>query len=218
MVGGVVLLALVALGANYAALYIAQDTLANRLRADSGARSASVAIRSEPFLWDLAVKGHLAEVDVSASSVPAGPLVLSRVSLRAQGVTLDEPDLRRHLKVRVVAVDSATVSISVSPADLEAALERSFLSGVVSLAGGNLVRLGSGPLSLLGHLEVLHGDVLALVVGAHTLLSITLSSSDLVPDCPFALAANAESITLSCQVSPVPSKVIAAIDAASARA
>lgn len=204
----IVLVCLVVLvGLDIGGRVVAQDDLASRARADSGAQGASAAISGFPFLWHLLVDGDVPAARVQLTDASAGDrLRFQHLDVDLTGVHLDRGALVSHRQVRVRSIDAASASATVTAAELTAA------SGVpVSLPGNGIILVQAHGATLPATLTVEPGDVLVLDVAGRPVLRADLAASPLVPDCAMAVDVGTGSVQVSCHVAPVPSKVVQAI-------
>lgn len=195
-------------GLDMAGRVIAQDDLAGRAQATTGAQRASASISCFPFLWDLLVAGDVSGVRVRLAGVPVGALEVQELDVDLQGVRLDRAALAGHRQVRVRSIDAATAVVTVSAAGLSAA------AGVpVALPGQGQVLVEVAGRMLPASLVVEPDDVLVIHVAGRTVLRADLATSPVVPDCAMAVHIGAGSLDVSCHVSPVPARVVQAVSA-----
>jgi hypothetical protein len=106
-----VLLIVALIAVNFVTHSVAEQTLANRVKKASGARSVSASIDSSPFLYEVLVPAQIQGVRIDARGVPVGLVRLSDVSVDASQVRLDRHQLFADQRVHVVSIGSATVKV-----------------------------------------------------------------------------------------------------------
>lgn len=206
-----VLLSLLVLAAVLVALdiagrVVAQDDLASRAQAATGAQRASASISGFPFLWHLVVDGEVSGAQVRLSEVPVGTLELQELDVDLSGVRLDRAALVGHRRVHVLAVDAATATVTISAAALSAA------AGVpVAIAGQGQVLVQVAGRAIPASVAVEPGDVLVVEVAGRAVLRADLETSPVVPDCAMALHVGVGTLEVSCHVAPVPARVVHAV-------
>jgi LmeA-like phospholipid-binding len=190
-VAGILAFLLVAalVAANFVTHSVAEQTLANRVQKASGAQSVSASIDSSPFLYEVLVPATIQRVHIVAKGVPVGLVHLDQVSVDASQVRLDRHQLIADQRVHIVSIGSATVTVVVKPQGLASAL----------LSGADLLGL---------RVSVANGHELAVDFLGRQIYRVDLTSSPLVPDCPFSLQEIAGGYSLSCRVAPVPQSLL----------
>lgn len=201
----------IVVGADIGTRVFAQHQIADRAKASTGARSSAASISSFPFLYDLLVEGKANQVNVHLTEVPIGPLRISRVDMKANGVHLDVGYLVDHQKTRIKSIDSADARLTLTAADLSSA------TGVQVTVAGNQVTASVAGVGIPVTVSVAGGHILTLDVEGHRLFSFDLDLSPIIPTCQMQLTTASDALTLECQVSPVPPAVIAAVSAAASR-
>ena len=201
-----VLVVLVLVGLDVGARLLAQSELASRAKTASGAQSGSASISGFPFLWDLLDEGDVHGVHLHLAEVPAGPLRLSAVDVQLTGTHIDKGALFSNRQVRVQSIDSATATVTVTAADLSAAV-----GDTVSLPGQGRVLVDVAGHEVAAEFRVVADHELVLEVGAVPVLQSDLTSSPLVPECALAVAVGSGQLTVSCTVAPVPGRLVQAI-------
>jgi hypothetical protein len=201
-----VVVVLVLVGLDLGARAVAQSELASRAKAASSAQSASASIHGFPFLWDVLVQGTISGVHVHMSEVPAGPLRLSAVDVQLDGTHIDRGALFSHRQVHVQSIESATAAVTVTAADLSAAV-----GDTVSLPGAGRVLVDVAGLRVPAQLRVLGHRVLVLEVHGVAVLRSDLTASRLVPACALSVVVGSGQLTVSCTVAPVPGSVVQAV-------
>jgi hypothetical protein len=201
-----VVVVVVLVGLDLGARALAQSELASRAKSASGAQSTSASISGFPFLWNLLVQGSISRVHLHLSEVPAGPLRLSAVDVQLTGTHIDRGALFSHRQVHVTSIDSGTASVTVSAADLSAAV-----GDPVSLPGQGRVLVDVAGHRVVGQVRVLDDRVLVLDVEGVAVLRSDLTVSHLVPACALAVSVGSGQLTVSCTVAPVPGSVVQAV-------
>lgn len=201
-----VVVVLLLVGLDLGARAVAQSELASRAKSASGAQSASAAIHGFPFLWDLLAQGSISGIHVHLSEVPAGPLRLSAVDVQLDGTHIDRGALFSHRQVHVESIDSATAEVTVTAADLSAAV-----GGTVSLPGAGRILVTVAGLGVPAQIHVLDDRVLVLEVHGVAVLRSDLTANRLVPACALSVVVGSGQLTVSCTVAPVPGSVVQAI-------
>lgn len=201
----VVVVAAFLFGADFAARQVAQSQLADHIRQSTSATSASAAIHSFPFVYDVLADGSVTEVDATAEGVPAGPLRLHQVTVSAHQVQLDRHQLLADHRIHLTAIASATATVTVTAAEISAA------AGVpVTLSAGNVASATVHGVTVPAVVGV-DGQTLTLSAGGVRLLGVDLRQSPVVPTCAMTLAVRPGELQVSCTVAPVPPSVIAAL-------
>jgi hypothetical protein len=202
------LLALVAVlvGLDVAARVVAQDDVAARAKGAAVAQQASASIGGFPFLWHFLVEGDVPDVRVRLTGASTGGLQVQEIDVDLRGVRIDRAALFSRRQVRVRAVDAATATVTVNAAELSEAAGLA-----VSLPGQGTILVQAGGRTVAASLVVEPGDVLVLSVAGHAVVRADLATSPLVPDCAMAVRVGAGNLQVSCQVSPVPDRVIQAV-------
>jgi hypothetical protein len=108
--------------------------------------------------------------------------------------------------VHVTSIDSATASVTVTAADLSAAVGDS-----VSLPGQGRVLVDVAGRHVAAQVRVLDNRELVVVVGGVFILHSDLTVNRLVPACALAVSVGSGQLTVSCTVAPVPGSVVQAI-------
>ena len=187
---------------------VAQDEVASRARSAAGAQEASATIGGFPFLWHLLAGGDVPDVRVRLTDASAGLLRAHEIDVDLRGVHVDRGALFSHRQVRVQAIDAATATVTVTAADLSAA------AGLpVTIPGRGEILVEAAGRTIPATVVVEPGDVLVLLVAGRGVVRADLSSSPLVPDCSMALQFGVGSLRVSCQVAPVPRRVVQAVSA-----
>ena len=209
------LVVLVVLGAGYVAAdlatrSIAEEQLTHAIRKKTHAGEAVVRVDSIPFLFDLVVSGSVGQIDVGLLDVPAGRLDLARIEVSANNLRIDRHYLFDRRKIRVTAISSAKVQVTVTAGELSRAIGHA-----VSLSPPNTIRVAIGPVSVPATIAVTSGHFLTFsALGLRTFV-IDLTSVAVVPRCTMHLTVRNGSATLACRVSPVPAFVISALSGGS---
>jgi len=161
----IVLVAIVLVLADRAALLVAQNAVATQLQS-SGDLSVtpSVSIRGFPFLTQ-AVSGHYDSIRVNAAELTAGGERLSKFTVSLDGVDIPLSDIRTG-DVQKVPVDHLSARVLLSYADLQARLRDRRLT--LSPGPDGLLRV-TGSVSVLGR-----------TVSASALSSVRLSGTSVV--------------------------------------
>lgn len=196
----------VLVGLDFGVKAIAQSELASRAKSASGAQSASASITGFPFLWDLLGRGSISGVHLHLSEVPAGPLHLSAVDVRLTGTRIDRGALFSHRQVHVRSIDSGTASVTITDADLSAAV-----GDAVSLPGQGRVLVDVAGRHVAATVRVLGDRLLVLEVDGVPILQSDLTVNHLVPAATLAVSVGIGQLTVSCTVAPVPGSVVQAI-------
>jgi hypothetical protein len=196
----VVLAALV--GADFALKTVAEHELAARAQSASGARRASAVISGFPFLWDLLVDGTVPAVALHLSDVPVGALHLHEVDVSLVGTHIVRSALFGQRQVRVSSIDSGTAAVTVTAADLSAALGQT-----VSLPGDGRAYVERSGVMVPATITV-GSESLVLRVAGVPVLESDLSASRLVAACALSLHVGAGALTVSCTMAPVPYSVV----------
>lgn len=194
--------------ADVAARLYAQDQLASRAKASSGAQSASASISSFPFLYHLVAQGRVDKVTVSLRGVQLGRLDVDRIQVTARQVHLERSALVKHRKLVVTSIASATATLSVTPTELSAAIGEP-----VSIEGGSLLVSPGGHPGLALRASIAGGHLLALEVAGREVGSFELSGNPILPACQMGLSLLASKLVVSCTMAPVPASLIAALSA-----
>ncbi|MFZ0173444.1 MAG: hypothetical protein WAL04_17310 [Acidimicrobiales bacterium] len=202
----IVLLAAAYVALDLTARSIADNQLAHAIRARTAAQGAAVQVGSVGFLFDLVAKGSVEAIDVQLVDVPVGKLHLARVDVSAQSVQIDRHLLLADRRVRVTAISSAEVQVTVTAAELSHAVGRE-----VVLSGPDTVKVRIGPVLVPATIGIAAGHVLTLGEGGFQLLDIDLAESSVVPRCGMQLTVNHGSATLACKVAPVPASLVAGL-------
>lgn len=195
-----------------------QSQLASRSRSATGAASTSAQVGTFPFLYRLLATGSVPRVDVELEEVPAGPLRLSAVDLSLRRVRVSRHALVFDRQVQVVGVGRGTVAVTLTAADLSAALHRPvriLADGRITVTVAGLV-LGLRPAVAAGNLLVLQVGGSLASGGGVTLpaLRVRLPASTL--PCAVALAVTAGAVHLSCTLNRVPEALVQAAGRAAA--
>lgn len=202
----VVTVVVLLVAADFAARFAAQSQLAGAAKTATHAQGSSASIGGFPFLWHLLAEGKVSSVDVRLTDVPVGTLQLQSVDLQLTGVTIDRTALFSHRQVHVASINSADAAVTVTAAELSSAVGQT-----VTLPGNGDVQVAVAGRQVTGTLEITAGHTLVLLVAGVPVLSSDLTTSPLVPACQLGLQILAGAIAVSCQVSPVPPAVIAAL-------
>lgn len=200
---GLLVLVLVGTLADLVVKSVAQDRLAAYVRLETGAHGASVRLYSFPFLARVLLSGRVETVDIRATSVPAGPVTLSSVTITAHDVRLDRGLLIRDQRVRVLSVASADIALRLAPSTLSAVLGRT-----VTIGGRDELRVDGSGATLPLHVTVESGKLLLVTAAGVRLGTVDLSVSPVVPPCPLKVSTDATALTLSCHLSPVPPSLL----------
>jgi hypothetical protein len=161
-----------------------------------------------PFLFDLLARGSVQVVDIQLEQVPVGRVELAQVDVSARTVRIDRDRLLGSRRIEVMAISSAEVRVTVTAAELSAAIHRR-----VVLAGNDTVEVAIGPVMVPATIGIVGGHVLTLSERGLQLIGIDLATSAVVPRCAMRLTVSRGSATLACQVAPVPPSLVAAISA-----
>ena len=199
--------AAVLVGADIGARLYAEHEIASQAKASTAAHSSSASISSFPFLYDLLVEDKANQVTVHLTGVPVGPLTIDRIDVKAEGVHIDTGYLISHQKARIKSIDRADAALTLNAANLTAA------TGVQLSISGSTVTASVAGVNIPVTVAVNDGHTLSLdVQGQHT-FSFDLQASPIIPTCGLQLTTSGGTITLECQVSPVPPALVAAISA-----
>ena len=188
MLGLLILVIVLLVVGDFLARAEAEKLLANRVRADTGARQVSVHVGSFPFLYEVALS-KISDVEVVAQGVPVGVLRLTQVTVQAHQVGIDHHALWFDQKVEVASIERANVTVLIRTTALQATL------------------------NAIGQVSVVDGHDLAVTVLGRRVLTVDLTSSQLIPDCDFGLHPTNDGYQLSCTVAPVPSSLLATLSA-----
>ncbi|MHB8437617.1 MAG: LmeA family phospholipid-binding protein [Acidimicrobiales bacterium] len=203
---GFVLVVLVLLaGADTAARFAAQHEIASRAQSATGASSASASISGFPFLEHLLVQGSVSGVDVTLHDVPMGQLQVNTLSVHLVDTSIDRTALFDKRQVHVTSIASATASVTVTAAELSAAVGHA-----VTLPGNGVVDVDIGGFEVTGSMQ-LSGDVLVMSARGIPLLSSNLGADPFVSSCVLGLIVAQGEATMSCTMAPVPAALLAAV-------
>lgn len=184
---------------------LAERELASVVRSRTGAQQATVTIGPWWWLADLLGAGSVSHVRVSLREVPAGRLDLTTVVVDATGVRVDRGALFSQRKVRFTGIHEGKVTATISAADLTR------LAGRPVVISGSTVEVTEGSATVPVAVSVSASGVLAFAVRGITLLRVPLAATRIIPPCPMHLVVSRSAIGVSCDVSPVPASVIAAM-------
>jgi hypothetical protein len=183
----VVLIAIL-VGINYGVQVLAQDELASHIKSATQADKVTVHVGSFPILYELAAENKVHDVDVVADGVPVGDIKLTSVTVSATGISLNHHQMFSDHRLQVTSITNARITVVFT------------LSGLAAVAATDLAHVSVGP----------HDELLVTVAG-HTVYSVRLSSTPIVPDCPLILSDIPGGYSLTCVVAPVPSTLIAVL-------
>lgn len=195
----------VVVGADFALKAVAEHELASRAQRASGAQSASAGIRGFPFLWDLLVDGDVHGVQLHLSDVPVGALRLQQLDVSLAGTHIARSALFDKRQVRVTSIDSGTAAVTVTAADLSAAIGHT-----VSLPGGGRAFVDEAGVMLPATITV-GSETLVVRVEGVPVLESNLSSSHLLAACALSLRIGAGALSVSCTMAPVPGSVVRSV-------
>jgi len=192
--------------ADVVARHVADDTLAGRAKAATGASSAGVSISGWPFLWEVLVDGSVPGASVDLTAVPIGRLVVQDLDIELSDVDVDTGSLFSHRTVDLTKIGSIHVTATVTAAELSAAAGHT-----IRLLGHGDVEVVVDGVAVPATVAVVGGHVLTIGEGSTRILDIDLSHSKLVPDCSMSLTITVGRLGASCSLSPVPARILAAI-------
>lgn len=199
-------LAALGVGADFAARSVAEHELASRAQAATDAQSASADITGFPFLWDLVAEGSVDGVHIRLTGVPAGLLRLQSVDVQLTDTRIERTALIDDRQVRVRSIAAARATVVVTAAELSSAVGEP-----VSLPGDGRILVGALGRQSPASVSVEAGHDLVLRVDGVPALESNLDSSPLVPQCDLVLVIGTGQLSVSCQVAPVPGRLVEAI-------
>lgn len=196
-------------GADVLSRHVAQDTIATRAAAASGASTAAAQVSGWPLLWDFFVDDSVPSVSVQLQDVPIGRLQVETIDVTLDGVGVDGGQLVTERALRLTGIAAASVSATVDQSELSSAAGRT----IEILPNGTIGVLDGGDL-VTATIRIAAGDVLEVLQGGRDLLRVDFSEDRLVPRCGmrFAVQAAQGQVTATCTVSPVPASVLAALE------
>jgi hypothetical protein len=174
---------------SFIARSVAEQTIASRIKNDTGAQSVSASINSSPFLYDVLVRGRIQGVHVVANGVPVGLVQLTQVTVDASDVRLDRHQLVFDQQVHIVGIDSATVTAMIKPEGL----------GSVVASGAELLGL---------RITLANGHDLVVDLLGRQVYRVNLTSNPLLPDCAFSLQDVPGGYSLTCHEAPVSQSLL----------
>lgn len=186
---------------------VAQDEIASRAKAATGATSATASIGGFPFLGHLLLQGTVPDLRVHLTGVPVGgTLELQGVDVQLTGTVVDRGALFGRRTIRLVRIASGTATVTVTAAELSSAVGQP-----VALPGGGQAVVVVAGRPVPAGIRIVADHVLEVVVGGVVLLRSDLAQSPLVPDCPLAVVIGTGALTVSCHVQPVPVRLVDAL-------
>jgi hypothetical protein len=203
---GAVVVVVVLVGLDFGARAVADHELAGRAQSATDAQATSATISGFPFLWDLLVEGSVHGVHLHLSGVPVGGLRLQAVDVQLTDTRIERSALFDHRQVRVSSVAAASATVTVTAAELTSAVGEE-----VSLPGRGRILVDVDGTQVPASATVEGGHELVLVVDGLPVLQSDLDSSPLVPQCALSLVVGAGELSVSCQLSPVPPRLVQAI-------
>jgi LmeA-like phospholipid-binding len=205
----VVVLALSLVGLDLTARALSENHLAIQVRSATGARTTSVRIIGFPFIPPLLASGSIAKLHVTATTIPAGTVVLDRVSIDADDVRVDRQSLISDRQVRVTAIASARVTVEVNAAEISAAVGYR-----ITLADDHTLTAEVNGIAVPADVRIEDGATITVTTSGTPLGSFDLSSSELVPKCAMIGDTTAQRITFSCVMAPVPASLLESLSGA----
>jgi len=202
----VVVLAVLAAAAEYGSRRVAESELAARGRRATGAQSATASVAPFPFLYHLVGRADVPEIDLHMYGVPVTLLRLDHVDVSLADVGVSRSDLFRQRRVRVTSISRASLSATMTAANLSSAT-----GATVAISSTGQVTAEVGGISAQASLTITSQHVLVLSAAGRALLRIDLAANRLMPGCSMSLAFSSDAATATCVMSPVPPSVLAAV-------
>ena len=196
-----ILVVLIAL--DITARVLAQNQLASQVRSSTGARSTTARIDAFPFLPPLLTGGSIARIDVTADQVPAGLVVLDRVTVHTHEIRLDRHTLLSHRQIAVKAIASARITVEITTASISSAI-----GYPVTLSANKELTTEINGTAVRADVKIEDGDTIVVTAAGVRLGSVDLTSSGLVPKCDMAREASTQTIVFSCDIAPVPASLL----------
>jgi len=131
----VVLLGLVVVVGDRVAVQHVDSTISSRIERRIPGSHADVTISSSPFLVRLAISGTVRQIDAHVTGVTAGSLTLSSVDVAVHNLRISRTSLMDG-SVRLLGMSSATITVTVSVAEVLQALGDGSATGLGALASG----------------------------------------------------------------------------------
>ncbi|MFN2608565.1 MAG: DUF2993 domain-containing protein [Acidimicrobiales bacterium] len=180
----------------------AEAQLESRIRSSvPGATSASVSIRSFPFLGRLAVSGHVPELRATAAGVTVSRLRLDSITVDLHDVQLDRGRLLRDRQVDILGIGRGLATADVTQADL-----RSALDGLPVVLGNGTISVSVGSVRARVTATV-KDNVLRLSAAGFTAPPLTIPKLPLLPCVTQAVAVPGR-LHLDCAVDQVPQELL----------
>lgn len=205
LLGVLVGLAVVAAVVDVGARHYATSRVEQRIStAVPGAQGVSAHIHSWPFL-KVGVGGHIDEIGARLTRVVVRPVVFTDLHIDLRGVRVATTSLVSEGKLQVTHIDGGTIQVSLTAADLAAAL--GLPAGILAAAG---LAGGTAVADAIGRVASVDADRRQLVVSIPGVRRFTLPlpGPDLVPCIPRVTAVTT-GLSLSCTFTRVPAALTA---------
>jgi len=207
----VIIVGLLFVGGNILGTHLANDEIATRTKEATKAASATARLGGFPVIYDFLAHGTVHSADLTLHDVPIGPIYAKTVSVALTNVRIDRNALFTQQKVRIRSIATGQASVTVTAPELSAAAKET-----ITIPGNGSVQIQTPLGTEQAYVRLVSGDIFQVAAGRSVVLSVNLSSLPVLPECHMSLALDTGYAVASCLVSPVPLKVIQAIDSGSA--